>query len=46
VRPSGTEEIYRIYAESFLDKQHLHQMLAEAQTIVNQVFESASVTEK
>lgn len=46
VRPSGTEEIYRIYAESFQDAHHLQRILAEAQTIVNQVFESASVTEK
>jgi phosphoglucomutase len=35
-RPSGTEEIYKIYAESFLGKSHLRQMEAEAQTIVNE----------
>ena len=33
-RPSGTEEIYKIYAESFRGKQHLQQIEAEAQTIV------------
>jgi phosphoglucomutase len=33
-RPSGTEEIYRIYAESFHDEKHLQQIMHEAQTIV------------
>ncbi|MEO8402745.1 MAG: phosphoglucomutase (alpha-D-glucose-1,6-bisphosphate-dependent) [Gammaproteobacteria bacterium] len=36
-RPSGTEEIYRIYAESFKSDDHLHQILSEAHTIVNTV---------
>jgi phosphoglucomutase len=34
-RPSGTEDIYKIYAESFLNKEHLKKIIAEAQTIVN-----------
>jgi phosphoglucomutase len=34
-RPSGTENIYKIYAESFKDKAHLEAMVAEAQKIVN-----------
>lgn len=34
-RPSGTEEIYKIYAESFLGKEHLARILDEAQGIVN-----------
>ncbi|MEO7962581.1 MAG: phosphoglucomutase (alpha-D-glucose-1,6-bisphosphate-dependent), partial [Gemmatimonadaceae bacterium] len=34
-RPSGTEEIYKIYAESFKGADHLHRILDEAQTIVN-----------
>jgi phosphoglucomutase len=34
-RPSGTEEIYKIYAESFLGVDHLHRILEEAQTIVS-----------
>lgn len=34
-RPSGTEEIYKIYAESFKGKEHLQELIAEAQTIVN-----------
>lgn len=34
-RPSGTEEIYKIYAESFLGLDHLRRIQAEAQTIVS-----------
>jgi phosphoglucomutase len=34
-RPSGTENIYKIYAESFKDQQHLDAILSEAQEIVN-----------
>ena len=34
-RPSGTEDIYKIYAESFRGDAHLRQILAEAQTIVS-----------
>jgi phosphoglucomutase len=33
-RPSGTENIYKIYAESFRDADHLRRILDEAQTIV------------
>ncbi len=35
VRPSGTENIYKIYAESFQGEEHLHRILEEAQTIIN-----------
>jgi phosphoglucomutase len=35
-RPSGTEDIYKIYAESFLGTEHLKAIQAEAQTIVDQ----------
>jgi phosphoglucomutase len=34
-RPSGTEDIYKIYAESFRGADHLHRILEEAQTIVS-----------
>jgi phosphoglucomutase len=34
-RPSGTENIYKIYAESFKGSDHLHRILEEAQGIVN-----------
>lgn len=33
-RPSGTEPIYKIYAESFKDEQHLQTLVADAQQIV------------
>jgi phosphoglucomutase len=35
-RPSGTENVYKIYAESFKSDQHLRQIVEEAQQIVNQ----------
>ncbi|NOI32411.1 phosphoglucomutase (alpha-D-glucose-1,6-bisphosphate-dependent) [Vibrio cyclitrophicus] len=37
-RPSGTEDIYKIYCESFKGEEHLKAIEAEAQEIVNQVF--------
>ena len=36
-RPSGTEDIYKIYAESFLNKKHLQHIVDEAQTIVDAI---------
>ncbi len=39
-RPSGTEEIYKIYAESFKGKGHLEKIQEEAQGIVNEAFDS------
>jgi phosphoglucomutase len=33
-RPSGTEAVYKIYAESFRDEQHLQALVADAQQIV------------
>jgi phosphoglucomutase len=35
-RPSGTESVYKIYAESFTSEQHLQQIVEEAQQIVSQ----------
>ncbi len=35
-RPSGTENIYKIYAESFRDRLHMDAIVAEAQQIVNE----------
>lgn len=42
-RPSGTEEIYKIYAESFLGNDHLKRIINEAQTMINDTFKTAGV---
>ncbi len=42
-RPSGTEEIYKIYAESFQGGDHLRRVQEEAQAIVQATFESLGV---
>ncbi|WP_456322226.1 phosphoglucomutase (alpha-D-glucose-1,6-bisphosphate-dependent) [Hydrogenimonas sp.] len=39
MRPSGTEDIYKIYAESFLSKEHLESLQKEAQAIVSSLFD-------
>ena len=36
-RPSGTENVYKIYAESFRGADHMHRILEEAESIVNNV---------
>jgi phosphoglucomutase len=43
-RPSGTENIYKIYAESFKDQNHLAAILQEAQEIVNDALRSPGST--
>jgi phosphoglucomutase len=40
-RPSGTESIYKIYAESFKDRRHLEAILAEAREIVGAALSAA-----
>jgi len=42
-RPSGTEEIYKIYAESFKGQAHLRQIQEEAQKIVSNAFATAGL---
>ena len=42
-RPSGTENIYKIYAESFIGNGHLESIISEAQTIVNRALEQTEV---
>ncbi len=38
VRPSGTEDIYKIYAESFISKEHLEAIQNEAKAMLNTLF--------
>jgi phosphoglucomutase len=40
-RPSGTEEVYKIYAESFVSQDHLHRIQREAQALISAVFDEA-----
>ena len=40
-RPSGTENIYKIYAESFKDQTHLNAIVSEAQKIVSNALNSS-----
>jgi len=42
VRPSGTEQVYKLYAESFRDRPHLERIQAEAQALVTRLFAQAS----
>ena len=42
-RPSGTEDIYKLYAESFNGKEHLARIIEEAQSIVSATFKAAGV---
>jgi phosphoglucomutase len=41
-RPSGTEEIYKIYAESFIGQDHLRRLQEEAQTIVSEALKRSA----
>jgi phosphoglucomutase len=40
-RPSGTEDVYKVYAESFLGEDHLHRIQEEARQIIARVFAEA-----
>ena len=42
-RPSGTEDIYKIYAESFIDQKHLALIITEAQVLVSAAFTKAGL---
>jgi len=43
-RPSGTEDVYKIYTESFKDREHLSRIQEEAIAIVNETFSAHGVT--
>ncbi len=40
-RPSGTEDVYKIYAESFRSEKHLHAIQEEAQDLIGKTFAGA-----
>ena len=40
-RPSGTEDVYKIYAESFLGRDHLKRIQDEARRLISRTFEAA-----
>ena len=40
-RPSGTEDVYKLYAESFKGREHLVQIQTEAQALIAQVLSPA-----
>lgn len=42
-RPSGTEDVYKIYAESFKGQAHLERVLSEAKEVVSAAFRAAGV---
>jgi phosphoglucomutase len=42
-RPSGTEDVYKIYAESFKGDAHLGQLQDEARSMVSAAFAAAGV---
>jgi phosphoglucomutase len=43
-RPSGTENVYKIYAESFLGLEHLRRLQDEARALISKTFKDAGVT--
>ncbi len=45
-RPSGTEDVYKIYAESFLGEEHLRRIQKEAQALISRTFEQAGAVAK
>ncbi len=45
-RPSGTEDVYKIYAESFSSEDHLRRIQGEAQAIIARLFASTAPGDK
>jgi len=43
-RPSGTEDIYRIYGESFRGQDALDQIIEEAQSVIHDALKSAAIS--
>ena len=44
VRPSGTEDVYKLYAESFKDREHLARIQDEAQALIARLFAQPSTS--
>jgi phosphoglucomutase len=42
-RPSGTEDVYKLYAESFKGKEHLARIQEEAQAVIQKAFQAGAV---
>lgn len=42
-RPSGTEDLYKIYAESFISAEHLAQLQEEARALISDTFRAAGI---
>ena len=42
-RPSGTEDVYKIYAESFVGKEHLRRLQEEARALISKTFKETGV---
>ncbi len=40
-RPSGTESLYKVYAESFRDEKHLEAIVSEAQSMVRRALDGS-----
>jgi phosphoglucomutase len=43
-RPSGTEDVYKIYAESFRSESHLEEIQQQAKNVVSEIFASRKLT--
>jgi phosphoglucomutase len=41
-RPSGTEDVYKVYAESFKGEAHLERIIGEAQALVSATLDAAA----
>ena len=41
-RPSGTEDVYKIYAESFIGREHLGLIQGEAKELIGRVFDKST----
>jgi phosphoglucomutase len=44
VRPSGTEDVYKLYAESFKDRAHLTRIRDEGQALIARLFAQPSTS--